>query len=747
MSVAIGELADGLHINLDNVPKKYEGLDGTELAISESQERMAVVVEAGDAARFIELADTENLSAVEVARVTAEPRLVMDWRGTRIVDISREFLDTNGAPKHTMVTPAPAAYTPPTPPADFAEGYRALVADLNVCSKRGLSERFDSSIGAGTVLMPFGGSQQLTPIQAMAHKVSLEQGDTDTCSLMSWGYNPFISEQSPYHGAYLAVVESMAKLVASGGYGEATYLSFQEYFEKLGTDPARWGKPFAAVLGGFKAQMDLGVGAIGGKDSMSGSFGDLDVPPTLISFAVTTSTTERVISPEFKQAGSRVVVLAPEYETTGLPNPASLKAVFAQVGEFMASGAVRAAYTPGIGGIAEAVFKMCLGNGYGFSYTEGWKNAELFGYSYGAFVLELADGVEVPAGARLLGEVSAQPEITRDGTRLVMADLSAEYEGKLESVYRCNIVGDSAPSSRGSETTEAISSSPYAIENFTYEANSWSTPAVTTARPRFLVPVFPGTNCEYDTAKAIEAAGGEADIFIVRNRSAEDISQSVSEFAERIKPAQAIFIPGGFSGGDEPDGSGKFITAFFRNEAIAAGVADLLDVRGGLMAGICNGFQALVKLGLVPYGKIVTPRDDSPTLTFNTISRHQSKIVRTRIASNKSPWLAGVKPGEVYSVPISHGEGRFVASEAEIQALAFGGQIATQYVDMDGNATGDIRFNPNGSLYAIEGITSPDGRVLGKMGHSERIGLGLYKNVPGNFDIHMFESAVRYFRD
>lgn len=728
VSVAIGELADGLHINLDNVPKKYEGLDGTELAISESQERMAVVVEAGDAARFIELADTENLSAVEVARVTAEPRLVMDWRGTRIVDISREFLDTNGAPKHTTASPALAAYTSPAPPADFADGYRALVSDLNVCSKRGLSERFDSTIGAGTVLMPFGGAQQLTPIQAMAHKVSVEQGDTDTCSLMSWGYNPFISEQSPYHGAYLAVVESMAKLVASGGYGEATYLSFQEYFEKLGTDPARWGKPFAAVLGGFKAQMDLGVGAIGGKDSMSGSFGDLDVPPTLISFAVTTSTTERVISPEFKVAGSRVVVLAPDYEATGLPNPESLTAVFAQAGELMSRGEVRAAYTPGVGGIAEAVFKMCLGNGYGFSYAEGWEIAELFGYSYGAFVLELADGAEVPAGARLLGEVSAQPEITRDTARLDMADLSAEYEDKLESVYRCNIAD-------GLER----------VENFTYNADSWGAPAVKVASPRFLVPVFPGTNCEYDTAKAIEAAGGQADIFIVRNRSAEDISQSVAQFAERINSAQAIFIPGGFSGGDEPDGSGKFITAFFRNEAIAAGVADLLDVRGGLMAGICNGFQALVKLGLVPYGTIITPREDSPTLTFNTISRHQSKIVRTRIASNKSPWLSGVKPGEVYSVPISHGEGRFVASEEEICALAENGQIATQYVDMDGNATGDIHFNPNGSLYAIEGITSPDGRVLGKMGHSERIGLGLYKNVPGNFDIHMFESAVQYF--
>lgn len=728
VSVAIGELADGLHINLDNVPKKYEGLDGTELAISESQERMAVVVEAGDAARFIELADTENLSAVEVARVTAESRLVMDWRGTCIVDISREFLDTNGAPKHTTASPAPAAYTSPAPPADFADGYRALVSDLNVCSKRGLSERFDSTIGAGTVLMPFGGAQQLTPIQAMAHKVSVEQGDTDTCSLMSWGYNPFISEQSPYHGAYLAVVESMAKLVASGGYTDATYLSFQEYFEKLGADPARWGKPFAAVLGGFKAQMDLGVGAIGGKDSMSGSFGDLDVPPTLISFAVTTSTTERVISPEFKTAGSRVVVLAPKYEETGLPNPESLKAVFAQVGELMSRGEVRAAYTPGVGGIAEAVFKMCLGNAYGFSYAEGWELPELFGYSYGSFVLELADGAGIPAGARLLGEVSAQLEITRGSARLDMADLSAEYEGKLESVYRCNIA----------ESLEHV-------ENFTYCAQSWPVPAVKVASPRFLVPVFPGTNCEYDTAKAIEAAGGEADIFIVRNRSAEDISQSVAEFAERITGAQAIFIPGGFSGGDEPDGSGKFITAFFRNEAISAGVADLLDARGGLMAGICNGFQALIKLGLVPYGKIVPAREDSPTLTFNTIARHQSKIVCTRIASNKSPWLSGVTPGEIYSVPISHGEGRFVATETEIRALAVNGQIATQYVDMDGNATGDIRFNPNGSLYAIEGITSPDGRVLGKMGHSERIGLGLYKNVPGNFDIHMFESAVQYF--
>ena len=769
--VAIGELAPGLSIDLDAVPRKYEGLDGTELAISESQERMAVVVAAQDAERFIELAEAENLSAVPVARVTEEARLVMRWRGETIVDLPREFLDTNGAAKHISVAPAQASWTGPEAPADFAAGMRAMAGSLESCSRRGLSERFDSTVGAGSVLMPFGGARQLTPIQAMAHRIPLEHGQADTCSLMSWGFNPKISEQSPYHGAYLAVVESLAKLVATGGGAEPSYLSFQEYFEKPGADPARWGKPFAAVLGGFAAQMDLGVGAIGGKDSMSGSFGELDVPPTLVSFAVTTAEVDAVVSPEFKRAGSRVIVLAPSYRDDGLPEPDSLKAVFAQVGELIRSGAVRAAYTPGPGGIAEAVFRMALGNGLGFEYADGWSLAELFGYSYGSFVLEVREDVDlggvdlggaasgdVPCGgipgARMLGTVLAREEIVREGTALAMEELFARYEGRLESVYPTKAEAVSGFGSaddaggEGGEGTEA--GSGVVPESFTF-AGSFEAPACaprlgSTARPRFLVPVFPGTNCEYETARAIEEAGGRPEVFVVRNRDAEAIERSVEDFAARIAQTEAIVIPGGFSGGDEPDGSGKFITAFFRNEAVAAGAADLLDARGGLMAGICNGFQALIKLGLVPYGRIVEPRADAPTLTFNTIGRHQSKIVRTRIASAASPWLGFTKPGEAYSVPISHGEGRFVASEQEIRTLAEAGQIATQYVDEQGRPTMDIRFNPNGSLHAIEGITSPDGRVLGKMGHSERIGRGLYRNVPGRFEMRMFESAVAYLR-
>ncbi len=798
--VAIGELAPGLDIDLDAVPRKYEGLDGTELAISESQERMAVVVEAGDAERFIELADAENLCAVPVARVTAEERLVMRWRGQTIVDIPRSFLDTNGAPKNIEVEPAPAAWNGPKPPENFAAGMRETVGSLQNCSRRGLGEAFDSTIGTGTVLMPYGGRRQLTPIQAMAHKISVEHGDTDTCSLMSWGFNPDISSQSPYHGAYLAVVESLAKLVATGGGAEASYLSFQEYFERLGTDPRRWGRPFAAVLGGFEAQMDLGVGAIGGKDSMSGSFGDLDVPPTLVSFAVTTADVDDVVSPEFKRAGSKVAVLAPEYRDGGLPEPESLKAVFAQVRALADAGLVRAACTPGAGGIADAVFRMCLGNGFGFEYAPGWELGEIFGYLYGAFVLELGDGADVGVipGARLLGSVLAAEEIRRDGTSLPMGPLVAGHEGRLEGVYRTDVPGGSAALRGGGDEVGRMSgggdadgcgrgaverggdgtslpmgplvarhegrsasdagtqgqadrvakgqTDGVAPETFTFAGRFDGAPAVACARPRFLIPVFPGTNCEYDTAKAVEAAGGQAEVFIVRNRDAEAVSRSVEDFAKRMADAQAVFIPGGFSGGDEPDGSGKFITAFFRNEAVAAGTGELLDARGGLMAGICNGFQALVKLGLVPYGKIVEPRAGAPTLTFNTIGRHQSKIVRTRIASAASPWLRFANPGEVYSVPISHGEGRFVACEQEIRALAAAGQIATQYADEAGEATMDIRFNPNGSVHAVEGITSPDGRVFGKMGHSERVGSGLYRNVPGRFDLRMFDSAVGYFR-
>ena len=726
VSVAIGELADGLVIDLNAVPKKYDGLDGTELAISESQERMACVVEAKDVARFLELAETENLSAVQVATVTAEPRLVMHWNGNKIVDISREFLNSNGADKHINVETPVCNHTNKEVNGGFTENYKTLAADLNVCSKRGLSERFDSTIGAGTVLMPFGGKHQLTPIQAMVQKISVEKKHTDNCSFMSWGYNPFITEESPFHGAYLAVVESVAKLVATGASFEDVYLTFQEYFERLGKDPKRWGKPMAALLGAFRAQMELGIGSIGGKDSMSGTFEDINVPPTLVSFAVTAGKTSDVVSPEFKSAGNKVIVLSPEFGEDKLPKADSLIAVFNKVTSLMREGVAVSCYTPGIGGIAEAVMKMCFGNMLGSEYNDDVTVNELFGYSYGSFVLEVTKDVDC---GRVIGTVTDNNAIVYGEEKLCLKEMLGIYEDKLESVFACNIA-DSASD----------------IPTHSYAAEARVAPAVKSAKPKVLIPAFPGTNCEYDSAKAVRDAGAEPQIIVINNRTASGIAKSIESFANELKTAQMIFIPGGFSGGDEPDGSAKFITAFFRNAAVKEGVTDLLDNRDGLMCGICNGFQALIKLGLVPYGKIIDTDENCPTLTFNTIARHQSRIVRTRIASNKSPWLAGTNVGDVYNVPISHGEGRFLASEELINQLAANGQIATQYVDLDGLATGDVHFNPNGSMCAIEGITSPDGRVFGKMGHSERIGAGLYKNVPGNYDIGMFVSAVKYFK-
>ena len=725
VSVAIGELADGLSIDLNAVPKKYEGLDGTELAISESQERMAVVVEAKDVARFLELAGTENLNAVPVATVTEDPRLVMRWNGKVICDISRDFLNSNGAAKHiTVEAEKPAAFAK-TVRGGFRENFLAVASDLNTCSKRGLSERFDSTIGAGTVLMPFGGKNQLTPIQAMVQKISVEKKHTDDCSFMAFGYNPFITSASPYHGAYLAVVESVCKLIASGASFEDTYLTFQEYFERLGKDPKRWGKPMAALLGAFQAQMDLGIGAIGGKDSMSGSFEKLDVPPTLVSFAVSTGKTGQVVSPEFKAPGHTVCLLETEYDENGLPKTDSLLKNFAAVTELLRSGKAVAAYTPGMGGVAEAVMKMGFGNGIGMAIDDAVTMDDLFGYSYGAFVLEMTQGTV----GKVLGVTTEDGSFSYRGEALPQAEVLEAYENKLESVYSCNIPTASQP-----------------MEAFSYEASQRKAPAVKAAKPRVLIPAFPGTNCEYDSAKAVRDAGAEPEIIVINNLSADGIARSVDRFANELKNAQMVFIPGGFSGGDEPDGSGKFITAFFRNAAVKEGVTDLLDNRDGLMCGICNGFQALIKLGLVPFGKIIDTDETCPTLTFNTISRHQSRIVRTRVASNKSPWLALTNVGDVYSVPISHGEGRFLASEDLIRQLAANGQIATQYVDLEGNPTADVHFNPNGSAFAIEGITSPDGRVFGKMGHSERIGAGLYKNVPGLYDIRMFEAAVKYFK-
>ena len=726
VSVAIGELADGLEIDLNKVPKKYEGLDGTELAISESQERMAVVVEAKDADRFMELADEENLESTVVATVTDKGRLTMFWNGSTIVDIARSFLDTNGVEKHVNAVTAQPESILKDQVRDFREGYLDLAQDLNVCSKRGLSERFDSTIGSGTVLMPFGGKYQLTPTQAMVNKISVEKKDTNTCSLMAWGYNPYVTEKSPYHGAYLAVVESVAKLVAAGAGLKHTYLSFQEYFKRLGRDPKRWGQPLAALLGAYRAQKELEIAAIGGKDSMSGTFEDLDVPPTLVSFAVTTDKIDNIVSPEFKGAGHPVVWLVPEYGPDGLPVAESLKKTFKTVNKLMKKGKVLAAYTPTFGGVAEAVLKMSLGNGIGLKFDDGCTMDELFAYSYGSFVLELTEKEKVGLP---LGVTTDDGALTWREQTVNRGELLQGYENKLEPIYTCNI-----DQGKGE------------IPVFETKADSWPKPRLSCAKPRVLIPVFPGTNCEYDAAKALLKAGAEPEIVVIRNRSASEIAQSADYIVQRLAQSQIVFIPGGFSGGDEPDGSAKFITAFFRAAKVKDQVHEFLKERDGLMLGICNGFQALIKLGLVPYGEIIDTDENSPTLTFNTIGRHQSRLVRTRVASNKSPWLMNTQPGQVFTVPISHGEGRFLASEDLARQLAENGQVATQYVDLDGNPTADIHFNPNNSVFAIEGITSPDGRVLGKMGHTERTGPGLYLNVPGEYDMGLFRSAVEYFK-
>ena len=725
VSVAVGELADGLEIDLNAVPKKYDGLDGTELAISESQERMAVVVEKKDVERFCELAEQENLEATVVAVVTENPRLVMKWNDNVIVDISREFLNSNGAEKHIDIAPENTKDYNREVVGSFTDNMTKLSSDLNVCSKRGLSERFDSTIGAGTVLMPFGGKNQLTPIQAMVNKISVEKKNTKLCSVMAYGYNPFVTEKSPYHGAYLAVVESISKLVAAGAKFEDVYLTFQEYFEKPMQDGKRWGKPLSALLGAFEAQKDYEIAAIGGKDSMSGTFENIDVPPTLVSFAVTTENIDNIISNEFKLPGSKVVIIKPEYDENLLPNIKSQKEVFDKVISLMRENKVLSCYTPTYGGIAEAILKASMGNGLGFKFSDNLTNEDIFGYNYGAFILELNCDDEI---GELVGYTTAKAEFTF-GDEVVSAEsLNKSYEDKLEKIFPCNI-----------ETENKT------IEKVSYKTDNVVKSSIKVAKPKVLIPVFPGTNCEYDTAKAFASAGAEPEIFVINNLSASHVSESVTAFANKMKDSQIVFIPGGFSGGDEPDGSGKFITAFFRNEEIKNAVSDLLDNRDGLMGGICNGFQALIKLGLVPYGKIIDTDENCPTLTFNSINRHQSKLVRTRVASNKSPWLKNAKVDEIYTVPISHGEGRFIASDELIKKLADNGQIITQYVDLNGNPTDNIAFNPNNSDLAIEGICSPDGRVFGKMGHSERVGYGLYKNVDGNYDMGLFKSAVEYY--
>lgn len=728
VAVAVGELADGVSIDLDAVPHKYEGLDGTELAISESQERMAVVVAQEDANTFIALANEENLEATVIAHITREARLAMRWQGRKIVDIPRSFIDSNGARKHAKAhVEAPGALPRKAPQDDFKESMKALLSDLNICSKQGLSECFDSTVGANTVLLPFGGARQLTPIQAMAAKLPVLGGETDACSLMAWGYDPHLSEASPYAGAYTAVASSLAKLVASGAGLAECYLSFQEYFGKPGCDPSRWGKPAAALLGALQAQLDFNVAAIGGKDSMSGSFGALDVPPTLVSFAVALSKTNEVVSPEFKREGSKVVLLAPDYQSDGLPDAGSPKAVFAAVRALTSSKKARAVYAVGFGGVAEAVFKMCLGNGFGFEYEASYNIGELFAPLYGAFVVELDGDADI---GRLLGRTSAKRALVYRNKRIDMEELEAAYHGVLEDIF---------PTRVKMPLRE--------VETISYRTSAWVRPkTMCGGKPRILIPVFPGTNCEYESARALTKAGAVADVLVVSTLSPAALDASIREFATRLDKAQALFIPGGFSNGDEPDGSGKFIAAFMRNPLVADALMKLLDAQGGLALGICNGFQALVKLGLLPYGRITEPSPASPTLTYNEIGRHQSRIVRMRVCSVKSPWLMRAQVGDIYSMPISHGEGCFLCTDDVLRELIQNGQVAAQYVDASGKPSMDIRFNPSGSYAAIEAVTSIDGRILGKMGHSERVGQGLYKNVPGNYDMGLFESAVEYFK-
>ena len=716
VSVAIGELADGLRIDLDAVRKKYEGLDGTELAISESQERMAVVVAPEDADAFIAAAEKENLEAYRVAVVTEEARMVMTWKGREIANLSRDFLNTNGAVKHAQVeVSAGKEYAP------AYTGLKDLASQLKFASQRGLVERFDATIGAGSLLMPFGGKNQATPAQAMAAKLPVLPGEvTDAASVMAWGCDPELLSADPFRGAQASVVSSMAKIVAAGADYKKAYLTLQEFFEKLRNEPTRWGKPFQALLGALDAQLGLGAAAIGGKDSMSGTFLDKDVPPTVISFAIAPLKAEEVISPEFKEAGHPVYRFGP----SSVSSYKALKESWEKFHELCKAGKVVAAWAMDAGGEGEAVMKMSFGNGIGFASEEG--AVMQFGPAYGDIVAELTEDCDF--GFRI-GYTTAEPTITIRDESATIAELYEMNTAVLEKVYPTKTV----------ETTEKIPA-------FAAEGGASLAPVVKTARPRVLIPVFPGTNCEYDSARAVMAAGGEADIAVIRNLTAEDVARSVEEVARRIADSQMIFIPGGFSGGDEPDGSAKFITAFFRNPAIKEQVMKLLEERDGLMCGICNGFQALIKLGLVPYGKIMDTDDTCPTLTFNTIGRHQSRIVRTRVASNKSPWLSLTSVGDVYNVPISHGEGKFLASRELVEELARNGQIATQYVDLSGKPTMDAAFNPNGSVCAIEGITSPDGRIFGKMGHSERIGKDLYRNVPGEYDIRMFEAAVKYFK-
>ena len=736
VSVAIGELADGLKIDLDKVPKKYEGLDGTELAISESQERMAVVVDKSDVEKFENLARKENLESTVVAEVTDENRLEMTWRGDKIVDLSRDFLNTNGVVQHAAVeieaigddeyrTQVPSALEKMT----NAEALKANLSRLEVCSQKGLVERFDSSIGASTVLMPYAGKYQLTPEEAMVAKIPLIKGETDTATVMAYGFIPKVSRWSPFHSAAFAVTESLAKLAAVGCDPSKARLTFQEYFERLNDAPTRWGKPTAALLGALTAQLGYHTPSIGGKDSMSGSFNDLDVPPTLVSFAVGVSEASKTASAQFKRAGSTVkLVEIPVDSETGLPNYDKAMALMVDVCNKIREGKVLAAGVVKEGGAAACVCKMAFGNKTGFTFETKLDAKTLFAPLQGSFVLELAD--ENDFDGITLGTTNENGVFIIDGTVYTADELIAEWTSKLEKVF---------PTDSGKTAKMPIDVPLYKERSIFVAKNK-------VAKPKVFIPAFPGTNCEVDTARAFEKAGAEASILVVNNLTPADINETIDKMVKEIETSQIVMLPGGFSGGDEPEGSGKFIATTFRNPKVSEAVTKLLNCRDGLMLGICNGFQALIKLGLVPNGKIVDIKENDPTLTFNTIGRHISSMAYTRVTSVKSPWFSAVEAGDVFAVPISHGEGRFVADEDVMKKLVENGQVATQYVDLDGNVANEMPFNPNGSVCAVEGITSPDGRVLGKMGHCERKGDNLYGNVPFEKDMKLFESGVKYFK-
>lgn len=728
VSVAIGELADGLHINLNSVPKKYEGLDGTELAISESQERMAVVISKENMQMFLNKAKAENLMATKVADITDTNRLIMEWNGQNIVDISREFLNSNGAAKTTNIEVTSKDVKPIFNRKNTKEDWLKHVSDLNICSQKGLIERFDSTIGASSVLMPLGGENQSTETQAMVSKIPT-MSNTSTASIMAWGFDPFLSSQNSFYAAQYAVIDSVAKIIAAGGSTEKCWLTFQEYFPSTKNDPKRWGLPFSALLGALKAQTKLKIASIGGKDSMSGSFEDIDVPPTLVSFAVSLANTKNVISPEFKSPGSKVALILPNHKINSKPDYYSLNQVFSTMQKLISNNNIKSAWAIGMGGVAEAISKMCFGNKIGFNFSKTIDDDTMFNATYGGFIVELN---EYDDNLDIIGETIEDYVIKQNSEIMVdLEDIEKAYNNTLEQIYPTKV-----------ENTHSKQ-----VTNISYQSKEQpKSPSIKTSSPVVLIPVFPGTNCEYDTIRQFEMYGAKCDVFVINNLTEANISESINEFAKKLKTTNIVMIPGGFSGGDEPDGSGKFITAFFRNTDIKEEINNLLKKRDGLMLGICNGFQALIKLGLIEHGEITDPLKNMSTLTYNTIGRHQSMIVNTRIASNKSPWLKYTQVGETFKVPISHGEGRLIAPEQTIKNMIKNGQIATQYADNNGNATMEMPYNPNGSYYAIEGLTSPDGRIFGKMGHSERIGNNLYKNIPNVKDQQIFKAGVEYFK-